>query len=389
MQIKKSMKIENFPFSSIKDRFTIFFREHERKLISFFKELVEINSYSYNLKGIEKCLNVFKKLVPDSLDIEKIDTNLIISNSKKDYVLLMGHMDTVFPEDMGFNKFIHKDQKIFGPGVFDMKGGLIVALFSLIFLDYLNLLKETPILFLVNSDEEIGSINSKELIESCGRSATCAFVFEGGGENGEVVVGRKGKIGIKVETRGKASHAAFVIKDKPSAILEMAHKVIEFENINNEKEKISANVGKIKGGIGPNTVPDLCSILLDFRFSRAEQEKILFNKVKQVCEDNKIKGVQTSYEIISSRPCMESEKNMELYSVVREVGEFLGYNIGAQIRPGVSDANFIASVNTPVIDGMGPLGANDHSKDEYVIESSIPHRILLTSLSILSAVKNL
>ena len=389
MQMKKNTKTGNFPFSSIKSNFLQFFSKNERNLISFLKELTEINTYSYNLDGINKCIDVFTKKVPKTLKIEKIDRNLLISNSTEGYILLMGHIDTVFPEDLGFNKFHENSEKIFGPGVFDMKGGLVVALFSLMFLDSLDLLKELPIVFLINSDEEIGSIHSKDLIESYAKRAKYAFVFEGSGENGEVVVGRKGKIGIKIETKGQASHAAYKITNKPSAILEMAHKIIEIEALNNEKNGISANAGKIEGGLGPNTVPDSCTLMVDFRFSKQHHENKLMEEIKKICINNKTTGVSSDFNVTSKRPCMEPEPNIPLYELIKEAANYAGINVESQIRPGVSDANFISNCKIPVIDGMGPRGGNDHSTKEFVIKSSLPERILLTSLSILKIADSL
>jgi len=385
MLMKRNTKIGIFPFSSIINNFYSFFKKNKESLFSFFKELTDINTYSFNLEGINKCFDVFIENVPESLEIEKIDRNVIIANSNTDYILLMGHIDTVFPEELGFNKLVENNDKIYGPGVYDMKGGLIVALFALIFLDSLELLQKVPVVFFINSDEEIGSVYSKSLIESYAKKAKCAFVFEGSGENGEVVVGRKGKLGIKIETTGQASHAAYKITNKPSAILEMAHKIIEIEALNNEIEEISANAGKIEGGLGPNTVAESCKLLVDFRFSKQYHESNIIENIKKICESNRVTGVTSKFNITSKRPCMEPEPNMPLYELVKEASNLIGLKVKPQVRPGVSDANFISYCGIPVIDGMGPTGANDHSTQEFLIKSSIPERILLTSISILKA----
>ncbi len=373
-------------FSNIRNNFPAFFEKQKSRLYSFFKELVEINTYSYNEGGISRCLDIFSKEVPNSLYTKTVGQNLILSNSSSNYILLMGHIDTVFPQELGFNHFLENKDKIYGPGVFDMKGGLIVALFSLIYLEHLGILKDIPIVFIINSDEEIGSINSKDIIIEYAKQAAFALVFEGAGPNGEVVGGRKGKIGVRLEAKGEAGHAAFVSKNKPSAILEMAHKVIHIENLNNSIPGLSANAGKINGGIGPNTIPDYCELMADFRYSKQSHERLIVDKLKKICEKN-ITGTNTKFKITSSRPCMEIEKNLSLYKVIQESANYIGYDLGCDIRPGVSDANFISMTNTPVIDGMGPIGGRDHSKDEYIVRSSIKDRILLTSISIINGFK--
>lgn len=385
MQIQRSMKIKNFPFSNIVNKFDSFYQKYQVEIFRLLKEIVEINSYSYNIEGIERCFDLFISYVPSSLNVKKINHNLVISNSKERYIMLMGHMDTVFPKDLGFNSFLEREDKCYGPGVFDMKGGLIIALFSLIYLDYLKLLDKIPITFVINSDEEIGSINSKDLILNTSKNSLCAFVYEGAGDNNEIVVGRKGKIGLKITTHGQSQHAAFILKDKPSAILDMAHKIIEIEELNNEKEGISANVGKIEGGIGPNTVPEICTALVDIRFLKKEQEQICADQLKKILNKKHIKGVRCTYEITSSRPSMNPKNNENLYYIVKQMGKSIGLDIEKEIRAGVSDANFIAQNNIPVIDGMGPRGGRDHSTEEFIIKSSIKERILLSSLSILKS----
>jgi glutamate carboxypeptidase len=388
MQTQNSITTQNALFSNIKNNFPHFFEREKQKLFAFFKNIVEINTYSYNEYGIEKCLDIFANEVPISLEIQKIGRNLVISNSnKKDPILLMGHIDTVFPEEMGFHDYRESGDIIYGPGVFDMKGGLLIALFSLKYLEELKILKDISVVFIVNSDEEIGSINSKDLIINYSKKAVFGLVFEGAGPNGEVVVGRKGKIGVKIEIRGKSSHAAFILKNKPSAILEMAHKIIEIEALNNEKEEISANIGKIEGGLGPNTVPDYCCCLADFRFSKQTQKKLIEEKIKNICNRSFIPGVKCFYKITSTRPCMEEKNNITLYNLIKKAADYIGVSLNPEIRPGVSDANFISITGTPVIDGLGPIGGKDHSIDEYIIKSSIPKRILLTALSIATGFK--
>jgi glutamate carboxypeptidase len=196
--------------------------------------------------------------------------NLLLAGESKqqnsDYILLCGHTDTVFPPEMNFNQMHLQNDKITGPGVIDMKGGLVIGMMALKFLQEMNLL-HLPLVFFFNSDEEIGSPSSKEIFSHLASQAKCALVLECGGLENEVVTGRKGKIGMTITTSGKSGHAAFILKDKKSAILEMAHKIIALENLNNFFEDASFNVGRIEGGVGPNSVPARCSIMLDIRYA--------------------------------------------------------------------------------------------------------------------------
>ena len=150
--------------------------------------------------------------------------------SAKKQVLLVGHMDTVFPKETDFNWYKEDKENSYGPGVVDMKGGLVVGIYALMALDKLGLLQQIPLTFVFNSDEEIGSRSSVDLIQKEANSSAFAFVLEAGGLENEIVTGRKGNLTIELHIEGEAGHAAFATKNKPSAILEMAHKIIEFED---------------------------------------------------------------------------------------------------------------------------------------------------------------
>jgi glutamate carboxypeptidase len=368
-----------------KKAFDEFYLEQEKEILLFLKNLVEINSYSYNDKGIKLCLKEFANKTIDllDLDIDFLSNNCLeLSNSKKDYILLMGHIDTVFPKESSFQKFKITDNLIKGPGTYDMKGGLVVALYALKFLHYLNILNNIPIKFLINSDEEIGSIKSKKTILNAAKDASYAIVFEGGGLNGEIVTGRKGKIGMEGIAKGEAGHAAFILNNKKSAILETAHKIIELEKINNIKKNISCNVGVINGGTGPNTIPELCKIAIDIRYKSNNDLMHISNQLQNIEQTNYINGVKFQFNKISERPCMEETNNLDFFNKVKSYLSDFSVEVKSEFRNGVSDANFISEVGIPVLDGFGPIGGNDHSDKEYILKNSLKDRIFLTAATL-------
>ncbi len=350
-------------------------------MLMLLKELVEINSYSHNKAGIKRCLEIFAKNFPDCFEVVAQEDRLLAKNHSysSGYVLLVGHMDTVFPPEGNFNSFSRDGDFIRGPGVYDMKGGLIVALYALRFLEYLQKIEEIPVSFLINSDEEIGSPGSRTFIIEEARGARFALVFEGGGPKGEIVCGRKGKLGYLLSTLGRAGHAGFFVDNKPSAILEMAHKIISIEALNSQSQGISANVGTIEGGLGPNIVPARCRASVDIRFSRMSQQEELVQRIDKIAQECKVRGVRTVLEKISERPPMEPEKNMPLWKKVEEIAYLLGQKISCEMRGGVSDANFISHSGTMVLDGLGPIGGDDHSPQEYILGRSLAPRIELTA----------
>ena len=176
-------------------------------------------------------------------------------------------MDTVFPEDTDFNWYKEDRANSYGPGVADMKGGLVAGIFALKALIARGLLENIPVTFIFNSDEESGSGSSREIIRQEARNSAFAFVLECGGLNGEIATGRKGNLSIKLTVKGRAGHAAFAGPDKGSAILELARKTIEFESLNEPEKGISVNVGIFEGGIGSNTVAENAVANVDFRFT--------------------------------------------------------------------------------------------------------------------------
>ncbi len=369
------------------NNFTEFWEEKEQEALLLLKRLVEINSHSKNISGIERCLEIFSREIPALFEIERREGILLCGSPKgksSGYVLLMGHMDTVFPSTTSFTDLVIQGDRIRGPGVYDMKGGLVIALYALKYLEFIGKLSSLPVVFMINSDEEIGSPSSKKTIMEYGKDALCGLVFEGGGINGEIVSGRKGKLGYKICTYGRAGHAGFVVKDKASAILEMAYKVMEIEGLNSPGDGVCVNVGRIEGGVAPNIVPDRCEIAVDIRFAQSFQMESLRRRIGEMVSTCRVKGVRSEAVEVSSRPCMEREKNQELCNLAREVALSLGQDISCEMRGGVSDANFISHVGTPVIDGLGPVGGEDHSEREYIYAASIPLRVHLTAELILA-----
>ncbi len=362
-------------------------------MFTLLREMVLIQSSSYNKKGIDRVASLIQsafnnnKVFCHVVEQKTFGNHLVVRSFEKApaqaQVLLVGHMDTVFPEDTTFNWYKEDKNNSYGPGVIDMKGGLVAGIFAIKALEFAGLLEKIPITFFLNSDEEIGSKSSKELIEDEAIKSAFAFVLEAGGLAGEVVTGRKGNITAKLDIGGKAGHAAFAGKDKASAITELAHKIIAFESLNDHKRGITVNVGKIKGGIGSNTVPENSTAFIDFRFPSVEDKKYLENKINDIRLKQHTPNTSCKVEILTRRdPMNQSAGNRELYDTVKDVAESLHLPIKEEFRPGVSDANFIAHKNISVIDGLGPVGGKDHSEDEYMIKESLVQKTALIACSI-------
>ncbi|PID74111.1 MAG: peptidase M20 [Desulfobacterales bacterium] len=378
------------------------FQGRDGELFALLKELVEIQSGSFHKAGVDAVGRaVARSAARTSLAVEFVSragrgdhvifrspaaVNLRSAGSEAESagpprILMVGHMDTVFPEDTDFRDYREEGETAYGPGVIDMKGGLAAGIFALKALDAAGLLDRLPATFVFNSDEEIGSPSSLDLIAAEADRADLALVFEAGGLNGDIVTGRKGNLSIRVDVHGKAGHAAFAGPDKASAIAEIARKILAVEALNDPERGVTANAGTVEGGIGPNTVPDFACSRMDFRFVEPADQKRIAAAVEEIVTKNAVPGVTSAYTVASGRPSMPpTQGNRKLYRIFADIAEALGMTAPEEFRQGVSDANQIAARGVPVIDGLGPVGAKDHSKDEYMIRKTLPERALLTAL---------
>lgn len=354
------------------------------------KTMVCIQSGTANKSGVDQVAAFIKKemtalgfvceQIPNTQTGDHIVARSSAVKNNEKQILMIGHMDTVFPEDTAFNDFKQEKDHSYGPGVADMKGGLVVGIYALKALKTLHDLDSTPVTFIFNSDEETGSETSKALIQAEAKKSTAAFVFEAGGLNNEVVTGRKGNFAAELSITGKAGHAAFAGPDKASAILDLAHKIIAIESLNAPDKGISANAGTITGGIGRNTVAPSAVSQLDFRFLAQADFKDLKAKLEQIVSQPDIPGTTSSLKVLSGRPPMpQTPANKALFEKLDAIGKRLSIPVVEELRQGVSDANLVADMRVPVLDGLGPIGAKDHSEDEYIITQSLFDRTVLFS----------
>lgn len=362
-----------------------------REALELLRRLVEIQSGSRNKPGLDRMAadmaGVLGGLLPrvDVLPFadhgNMVQAMTLPAARGEAGIVLVGHMDTVFPADTTFTAYREDGERCFGPGVYDMKGGLVVAVYALTALAELGLLEDIPVTVLCNSDEEIGSPASRPWIEKMCAGALAALVFEGGGPDKSVVTGRKGRLGLELTVRGRAGHAAKG-GPKSSAILELAHKIVALEGLNDGRE-ITLNVGQVAGGIGPNTVPELATAALDARFLTPAGQERLERDLARIVGGASVANTSAALSVTSGRPAMpQSAGNRRLHAVARDQARALGYDLPEELRSGVSDANFIAGIGVPVLDGLGPVGDLDHSDLEFILKDTLLERAALTAATV-------
>lgn len=375
-------------------------QEREGEMLALLEKTVAINSHSMNKSGVDAVARVFKEaaeaqgMAVESRPGQVFGDNLVARTPACGHaarqILYCGHMDTVFPAAEGFTRFSRQGGKAFGPGVIDMKGGLVAGLFALRALDAFGLLQGLPVAFIFNSDEEIGSHESAALIKQEAKKSLFALVFECSGMDGGTVTGRKGKRTYGLSFSGRAGHAGNLTGPKPSAILELAQKTLALEALNDPARGVTVNVGRIEGGTGPNTIPGWATAQVDTRYATQADGDALHKAVQGLCAKCGVKGTSCETHVISARPAMEqTPANRELLSIAKAQGELLDAPVVEEFRGGVSDANLISHAGVPVLDGLGPAGEFDHSHDEYMLISSLAERAALTALLTAEAFKSL
>ena len=292
-------------------------------------------------------------------------------------ILLLCHMDTVFPlgtiERFPYGEV---DGKIVGPGTLDMKAGIVIALAAI----EESLLSglERPVTLLCTSDEETGSHTSRQHIEHLAKEAALVLVLEGGLVDGALKTWRKGVGEFRVRTKGRAAHAGGDHEKGRNAIEEMAHQVIAIQKLTDYSKQTTLNVGVIRGGTVSNVVPEEAAIQVDVRVMQPGEWERLETEMNNLSPA--LDG--TSLEISGglNRPPMPFDDTMKAtFEKAKSIAMQFGMELKAGGTGGASDANFVAPLGIPVLDGLGAVGEGYHSEREYIFANSLEERTKLVA----------
>ncbi len=306
-------------------------------------------------------------------------------------IVLAGHLDTVFPRaycrERRFRIDFEKD-RAYGPGVADMKAGLIANIFAALALKENNLLV-CPITLAFSTDEELGSPVSSRAIKQYAAGARAAINAEPGGVGGFVTLSRKGSGHITLNVKGKSAHAGRNYQDGASAILELAHKTLEIDKFLDLSKSITVNTGLVEGGISANSVAPAASSKIHITYQTREQGEELVKNIRTVANSVFIEGTETEMTGgLRLYPLERSEEGDMLFELAREAGKCFGMELRGQHYESASDSGFYSSVlNIPTICCMGPEGDNIHTPDEYLIPSTILNRSKCIALTALYAAR--
>ena len=293
-------------------------------------------------------------------------------------VMLIGHMDTVFPVGTAAARpMTHDNERAYGPGVSDMKSGLLSMVYALRDLDP-TALDALSICVCMNPDEEIGSLHSETWLKSVAVNAKHVLVAEAARADGSLVKARKGMARYRLSFHGKAAHAGNEPQNGRSAITEMAHWILAINALTDFDSGTTLNAGVVSGGAGANIVPDFAEVVVDVRFWDNDEYAAVDAQIRTLTETPFVDGVTITVEREAHKPSMVPSPQTEvLMAQVEAVGKELGIDITWQAVGGGSDANLTAVLGIPTLDGLGPIGAGFHSADEWLDLASIEPRIRL------------
>jgi glutamate carboxypeptidase len=298
-------------------------------------------------------------------------------------VLLIGHMDTVFdPGTAAERPFAIKDGIATGPGVTDMKSGLLTGLYAVKALVASGRLPFERLTYVANPDEEIGSPSSTPHIREIAAESDACLVLECARANGDIVSSRKGILDARVTIHGRAAHAGVEPEKGRSAVLAAADLVTRLHALNGRWDGVTVNVGVIAGGTRPNVVAERCSFEVDVRAIRRSDLEAAEAEIRSLFDTLVVPDTTAELEPMARWWPMEKlERSGRLVEHAQALARRLGFEVPDAATGGASDANTTSGMGVPSIDGLGPIGGMDHSPAEYLeVASVVPRTTLLAGL---------
>lgn len=380
-------------------------QSNQQLMIEQLHTLCNINSGSENLEGLARMADTLSSLFSPLADETSVKTlapfqtfnmageaslqavgDALLFRKRpeaKRRILLSGHMDTVYSIHHPFQQMTYlNDEEINGPGVSDMKGGLLVILHTLQAFERLPCAEHLGWDVLINADEEIGSPGSSVLFDELAANYQAGLVYEpAASKSGTIAKNRKGSGKFTIIAKGKAAHAGRAFYEGRNAICYLAEVITEIHALNGLREGVTINVGLMAGGDALNIVPAKAVAKLDVRISHPEDADWVRQQLNAIMDTFSRKDYELELAGVFSRPVKKVSRSTErLFERIKTQGLNLGLNIDWKDTGGCCDGNNIAQHGIPVIDTLGVRGGNIHSSDEFIILDSLAERVSLSFL---------
>ena len=365
--------------------------------VDLLRRMCSIDCGTGDIEGNTKIVEIVLELLSsiDGLEIEVVETEglgkHVVARLKPENpdgkLIFSAHLDTVFkPGDAAAHPFKIDGDTCYGLGVVDCKGGVVMSSTAVRIAQAAKMLPNLEIVMIYNCDEEIGSPSGRKLFEREAKGATAAFVCEAGRKENGLITFRKGSMKARIECFGKASHSSLAYEEGASAILELAHKIVDVEAMNDWGNKIFYNVADLEGGKnGVGTVADYAACNVSLKPSSAAEMVEMEARFKALENSTSVDGVKTTVTVTTSFPVLErTAENVALYEKIRDIGAEFGIDLPEQRTPAASDGNFLSHYGAPTLDGFGPYVYKMHATDESMRLSSLQERTMLMTAVIAS-----
>lgn len=357
-------------------------RRRASEMLGLTRSWVDVNSFTANVDGVNRVGAMLREaftlpglsctVIPGA---EGYGDHLVWRTAASGApVIMIGHHDTVFPPGH-FEGWREEGNRAIGPGALDMKGGLAIIRTALASLDEAGLLARLPLIVVCVADEEVGSPSSAPHLRELAKGASAALVFESGRANDMIITRRKGVGAMTVIAHGKAAHSGNNHKDGANAIWALAKFVDKAQQLTHYERGVTVNVGEIKGGTSKNTVPERAECKLDLRYETVADAEALVSDLRAAAASASIAGVTLeTIGGVNRLPLERTDASAKLRDEYAACARACGLGDGeAPLLGGGSDANTVAPLGVPAIDGLGPRGAGFHTTSEYVeLDTFVP-----------------
>ena len=366
------------------DQLLSYAKQKQKEIIALTRELVECESPSDSPEAIRRFVDLFAGKVADIADCKRVAgghlqcTFRLPGKNKTGQVMALGHSDTVYPlGTLAKMPFRQTKDRLWGPGVLDMKAGIVFFVFAMRALRDLDIPVNRKVLLQLNSDEEVGSDSSRPLTEKEARRSAAVLVLEPGqGMNGMLKTARKGVGDYLVAVKGKAAHAGVDFANGASAILELARQIEKISSFTQQERGITVNPGVISGGTRTNVIAAEAQVEVDIRIARAKDGAGLDKKFRSLKAVDKRCTVTVTGGL--NRPPMERTAGIvALFQKAKALGLELGIELEESSTGGGSDGNFTAALGIPTLDGLGGVGEGAHAPNESILIDRIADRTAL------------
>ncbi|HQT77250.1 MAG: peptidase M20 [Rhodospirillales bacterium 20-64-7] len=356
-------------------------------MIDLLREMVDIDSGSYNKRGIDAVGGVIRRfleshgltvqVLPQSRHGDCLRATIAgqdAAGNAGGRIILMGHRDTVFPDGEAARRpFTIRDGVAYGPGVADMKAGLVMNCFVLAaFAKFGG--APAPLVGLFTGDEEIGSPEGRAVIEAEARSARVVFNSEPGRVSGNVVTGRKGGVFMAFRITGKAAHSGGNFASGISAIEELARKVQAIHALTDLDRGITLNVGLVSGGQSVNTVAPWAEGQIDLRYVDPSDRADIMARINQIIGRSYVPGTRAELQVKGEfLPLTQTPAAKRLFELYVNAAVASGFHTDGEFTGGCADSGFTAGVGTPTLCAVGPVGGNAHTPEEFLqVDTMVP-----------------